>query len=278
MPNIENQSGRLETVVIEKPIVTGYGDVEAQGRRWEMEDGHTIIPSFRGNPNEFFAGVYDGHGGAQTAGVAQSILHRNLENQLSTHPPKLALKQAFLQTDREVKESGIKDGATAVVAYLDGTKLYVANAGDARAVLGRESEVKRLSHDHKANDPTEVKRIKAAGGYVTSRYQTGIPRVNGILAISRAIGDHDEELDGFISANPYITQTTLEPGDHTLILACDGIWDVMSDREAIELVKEFPNPREAAEELKDEAIKVRRSTDNVTVIVVKLDVPKNPAK
>lgn len=254
-------------------IILDFGDASSRGKRWEMEDAHTVKPKFRGEINEFFAGVYDGHNGRGAADLSANRLHLNLAKLLAKKSPEEALKEAFKLTDDEVAKTGMEDGTTAVVAYLNGVDLYVANAGDARAVLGRGNTIKRLSHDHKASDPIEKRRIEKLGGTITSRYETGVARVNGILAIARSIGDHREELEGFISVEPYVTHTKLEPGDHTLILACDGIWDVFSDKKAIDFIKDIPDAKNAAIKLKDEAIIGRGSRDNVTAIVVKLSIP-----
>lgn len=260
----------------EKSVVTGYGEVAVQGKRWEMEDAHIIIPAFRGNSDEFFAGVYDGHAGKIAADFISLHLHENLSSLLETHTPEEALREAFLLTDRQIQEQGITDGATVVTAYLKGSDLYIANAGDARAVLGRRVEYSelleglRLSHDHKADDPDEVTRIESLGGYVTSSYETGIPRVNGRLAIARAIGDHDGELEGYVSAEPYISKTNLMQNDGLLILACDGVWDVISDNEAVQLIRNVNDPQLAAETLKDEALR-KESRDNVSAIVINLN-------
>lgn len=254
----------------EMTVVTGFGEISVQGRRREMEDAHVIFPRFRGIESEFFAGVYDGHGGSMTADFLAANLHQNLEQSLKTLDPQEAIREAFLQSDRQVKDIRIWDGATVVVAYINNGTLYVGNVGDARAVLGRGGEGLRLSHDHKADDPDEIKRVEELGGYVTSASETGVARVNGRLAIARAIGDHSPGLEGFVSAEPFITETTLEKGDGPLILACDGIWDVISDYDAIHLTRGL-DPKAAAEKLKDEALN-RRSRDNISVVLLDLKV------
>ena len=259
----------------ELSVVSGYGEVAVKGRRREMEDAHTIIADFRGNSSEFFAGVYDGHGGRKTADYLARYLHKNLRNELDAgFTAERAIDHAFEITDTQVTREGIIDGSTVVIAYIQNETLFVGNAGDARAVLSRNGKPIRLSHDHKADDPDEVKRIRKAGGFVTSEYQTEIPRVNGILAISRSIGDHGVELDGFISHEPFITNTKLGPTDKSLILACDGVWDVLSDSAAVDIVDGIGDPKEAAIALKDEALN-RRSGDNISVIVIKLKIPSS---
>lgn len=96
-----------------------------------------------------------------------------------------------------------------------------------------------------------------------------IPRVEGDLAVTRALGDWT--LKKYVINDPHLQEVDLQPGHESLILACDGVWDVISDQEAIDLIKNIDNPQQASELLKDEALK-RGSTDNISVIVVKLKV------
>jgi len=289
-----------ETRVVNDGVIASFGDVSVQGRRWEMEDTHIILPNFRGS--EFFAGVYDGHYGRQVADYAAASLHRILRSNLNKGIlPQPALRQAFLETDSQIKKLEIPEGATTVTAYIKDRTLYVANAGDARAVLGRKNGVLRLSHDHKPDNPEERKRIESLGGIVGRRDSWDVPRVNLKLAPSRSLGDHffDEQFLGvdLITAEPYITETQLEEGDDVLILACDGVWDVLTDEEAVDIVRKTRKPKtksklelagsmeiwnfatvnatklteEAAVKLKDEALE-KGSTDNITAIVIKLSV------
>lgn len=94
--------------------------------------------------------------------------------------------------------------------------LYTANVGDARAVLCRNGKALRLSYDHKGSDETEGKRITHAGGLVLSN------RVNGVLAVTRALGD--SYMKSLVTGHPYTTETFIVPDvDEFLILACDGV-------------------------------------------------------
>ncbi|OBZ70731.1 Protein PNS1 [Grifola frondosa] len=136
--------------------------------------------------------------------------------------------------------------------------LYCANAGDARGVLCRAGRAVRLTYDHKGSDKQEAKRIMDAGGFVMSG------RVNGVLAVTRSLGD--SSMKEFVVGAPYTTETELNEEDEFLILACDGLWDVVDDQAAVELVRSIANPRKAAEELLDHAYR-NYSSDNVTVLV-----------
>jgi protein phosphatase PTC1 len=96
--------------------------------------------------------------------------------------------------------------------------LYSANAGDARGVLCRAGKAIRLTYDHKGSDKQEAKRITDAGGFVMSG------RVNGVLAVTRALGD--SSMKEFVVGAPYTTETELCDEDEFLILACDGVRDL----------------------------------------------------
>ena len=93
--------------------------------------------------------------------------------------------------------------------------LYCANAGDARGVLCRAGKAVRLTYDHKGSDKQEAKRIMDAGGFVMSG------RVNGVLAVTRSLGD--SSMKEFVVGSPYTTETELNDHDEFLILACDGV-------------------------------------------------------
>ncbi|GAA5879468.1 hypothetical protein JCM3774_005220 [Rhodotorula dairenensis] len=143
--------------------------------------------------------------------------------------------------------------------------LYTANVGDARAVLSRAGKAVRLTYDHKGSDAKEAKRISDAGGYVLNN------RVNGVLAVTRSLGD--SSMKEFVVGSPYTTETKLGPNDDFLIVACDGLWDVCSDQEAVDLVADCADDAQAAsQKLLDHALN-RFSTDNLSVLVVSLHSP-----
>lgn len=138
--------------------------------------------------------------------------------------------------------------------------LYTANAGDARAVLCRGGKAIRLSYDHKGSDKREAKRIMDAGGFVMSG------RVNGVLAVTRSLGD--SSMKEFVVGSPYTTETELSDEDEFLILACDGLWDVTNDQSAVDLVREIDDAQKASARLLHHAL-THHTTDNVTVLVIR---------
>ena len=131
-------------------------------------------------------------------------------------------------------------GTTAVLALITADKrIIVANAGDSRAVLCRGGQAIPLSHDHKPFIKVEHDRIVGAGGFV----QAG--RVNGNLALSRAIGDHEFKQNTslpierqMVTCVPDIISEKIKNDDEFMVIACDGIWDSLSSAEVVQFIKE----------------------------------------
>ncbi|GAB1320326.1 mgpp2cl-1, protein phosphatase 2C-like protein 1 [Madurella fahalii] len=141
--------------------------------------------------------------------------------------------------------------------------LYTANVGDARIILCRRGEALRLSYDHKGSDENEGKRIANAGGLILNN------RVNGVLAVTRALGD--TYMKDLVTGHPYTTETVIQPDlDEFIIIACDGLWDVCSDQDAVDLVRNIQDPVAAAKLLVDHALS-RFSTDNLSCMIIRLD-------
>ncbi|KAG9007054.1 Protein phosphatase 2C 1 [Tulasnella sp. JGI-2019a] len=180
-------------------------------------------------------------------------------NSSSNPKPKLADSDSV-----EIKTKGLP--AVAADGYVRRV-LYTANVGDARAVLSRSGKAIRLTYDHKGSDKAEVKRITEAGGFVLNN------RVNGVLAVTRSLGD--TAMKEFVVGSPYTSEMELTPEDEWLIIACDGLWDVVEDQPAVELIKDCTDPQQASEVLLKHALD-NFSHDNVTVLVVKLNLGNSP--
>jgi serine/threonine protein phosphatase PrpC len=150
-------------------------------------------------------------------------------------------------------------------------QIVAANVGDARVVLGHNNgTAERLTRDHKADNDDEVERIRQAGGFCFKG------RVSGVLAVTRSLGDF--YLKDFVIAEPYVSEQTISivqapPQPHQrsfVVLACDGLWDVMSDQEVVDFVRSFPGERnQVAKCLIKEALQ-RGSADNITAVVAML--------
>lgn len=216
-----------------------YGYASSRGKRSSMED--FFLTDTFGVDGQIVGlfGVFDGHGGAEAADYVQQNLFRNLK----THPKfisdtKLAIADAYQQTDSEflkVENNEHRDaGSTALTATMVGNHLLVANVGDSRAVLCRSGK--------------------------------GTWRVAGVLAVSRAFGDRF--LKQYVVAVPEIQEEIINEGVEFFIMASDGLWDVVSNQEAVAMIRFIEDPEHAAKRLTDEAFR-KGSVDNVTCVVVR---------
>ncbi|KAH8234988.1 hypothetical protein KR032_007147 [Drosophila birchii] len=255
-----------------------------QGWRSHMEDAHTHILALPDDPPAAFFAVYDGHGGATVANLAGKHLHKFVTKrpEYRENAFELALKRAFLDFDREMEHNGSwgdqMAGSTAVVVLIRERRLYCANAGDSRAIACVGGVVQALSVDHKPNDETEIKRIKAGGGWVEFN------RVNGSLALSRALGDfmykknrQKQPEEQIVTADPDVEVRDITDDWEFVLLACDGIWDVMTSSEVGQFVRsriaEGLQPEVICEELMSNCLAPRLQEvglggDNMTVILV----------
>lgn len=146
--------------------------------------------------------------------------------------------------------------------------LYTCNVGDSRIVICSNGKARDLSYNHNAKDPSEQARINAIPGSFVSRDRFGLPRVNGFLAVSRALGD--KSLKPAVSPRPFVTETLLDPeADELVILASDGLWDVCSSQEAVDIVRYIDDPAEASSALVRYALN-NKSEDNITALVIRL--------
>ncbi|THU54997.1 hypothetical protein C4D60_Mb11t01930 [Musa balbisiana] len=308
-----------------------FGSISLAGRSREMEDAVSIQPDFfraEGGPSIHFFAVFDGHGGSHVAALCKGQMHVLLAEELGRAETeterdaeaeearmKTAVGRSFARMDelalmacacgtigmppcgceRSGTESEIV-GSTAVVALVGGGRLVVANCGDSRAVLSRGGRAVPLSDDHKPDRPDELARIEAAGGRVI--YLNGA-RVYGILAMSRALGD--KYLKPAVISEPEIRVVEITAADECLIIASDGLWDVLPNDLACDVARrclEEADPTRGSERLvhedggdtagdpeKEHASDARcslaaallarlalgrRSADNISVVVIDL--------
>ncbi|KAM0834689.1 hypothetical protein ACQ4PT_063422 [Festuca glaucescens] len=245
-----------------------YGFASCPGKRASMEDFYeTRVDDVDGETVGLF-GVFDGHGGARAAEYVKKHLFSNLIK----HPKFMtetnaAIAETFNHTDSEflkADSSHSRDaGSTASTAILVGGRLVVANVGDSRAVVSKGGKAIAVSRDHKPDQTDERQRIEEAGGFVM---WAGTWRVGGVLAVSRAFGD--KLLKQYVVADPEIKEEVVDGSLEFLILASDGLWDVVTNDEAVAMVKPIEDPEQAAKRLLQEA-SVRGSADNITVVIVR---------
>jgi serine/threonine protein phosphatase PrpC len=114
--------------------------------------------------------------------------------------------------------------------FLTPDRIWLANAGDSRAIMCRKGRAVQISRDHKSDSIDEKKRIQALHGFITEDR-----RVNGMLALSRALGDTEQQ--PHVTYRPDVLEMDVSDAIEHLILACDGLWDVLSNDQVVEYVK-----------------------------------------
>jgi len=237
------------------------------GRRPSMEDKIAIILGYRGNTTDAYFAVFDGHGGTRSSHFAAEnhpgILASYLDGGDATKQDfvieciKKSVKDCNeLMTSEKVGSSG----TTALIAVALNRTLYVANLGDSRAIAARRGKQIALTHDHKPNHQDEEKRIRNDGGWVNAN-----GRVMGRLAVSRAMGDLD--FQPVISADADVKVLGLEEPLDFLVMACDGVWDLISNEAAVKIVGSESDITRASIKLRDFAV-LLGSEDNISVIVI----------
>ncbi|XP_042477049.1 probable protein phosphatase 2C 49 [Macadamia integrifolia] len=269
------------------------------GPRRFMEDEHIRIDDLSTQlgslircpkPSAFY-GVFDGHGGRDAAAYVRKHAIRFFfedadfpdlskdANDVFLEEVENCFRKAFLLADLALADDctvSSSSGTTALTALVLGRLLLVANAGDCRAVLCRKGEAIDMSQDHKPIYPSERRRVEALGGFVDDGY------LNGVLSVSRALGDWDMKLPRGSSSpligEPEFRQVVLTEDDEFLIIGCDGIWDVMSSQHAVSVVRRglrrHDDPEKSARDLVMEALRLN-TFDNLTVIVVCFSLPDN---
>lgn len=150
---------------------------------------------------------------------------------------KGAITEGFMQTDKHLhsvarREGWERGGTTVVSTLISPYYIYFGNCGDSRAMLCRSGQVRFSTEDHKPYSPLEKERIESAGGSVS------LQRINGSLAVSRALGDFSYKgaenrtpTEQMVSPEPEVCVVERSPMDEFLVLACDGVWDTISNEE-----------------------------------------------
>lgn len=256
------------------------------------QDSFFAVHTFNDDKTKLAFGVMDGHGPNGhyvSRWVAERIpaLMKEKADVLSKFP-KRTLTEIFVQTDQELENIGVDltlSGTTVTVAYIEGSNIYVANAGDSRCVLARmiapeKMEAIDLSDDHKPDLPAEQARIQKAGGRVAplASWPDGPRRVwlptDDVpgLAMSRSMGDRLAHRVGVV-AEPEIKSHKLDTEkDHYMILASDGVWEFIESQESVDMVSTMPVPVSGAEYLCKESVdrwaREEPVCDDITALVV----------
>eukprot|EP00730_Choanoeca_flexa_P011940 TRINITY_DN2956_c0_g1_i1.p1 TRINITY_DN2956_c0_g1~~TRINITY_DN2956_c0_g1_i1.p1 ORF type:complete len:559 (+),score=136.00 TRINITY_DN2956_c0_g1_i1:143-1819(+) len=276
-----------------KTAAQHYGLAFMQGWRAHMEDAHITYPEVPSLDGWSFYSVLDGHAGEEVAHYSEehllaSVLYEVLPVRESITGIRDAMHRAFMRHDqalhRDFKVKVLKDrsGATCTSVLMTPTHYVFANLGDSRTLLCRQGKLAFQTRDHKPTLPEERQRIRNAGGYVINA------RVDGGLAISRAFGDFDYKqrtdlppLRQKVIAAPQVTVLDRDyANDDFVLLACDGIFDVMSNQTCVKYVqgklKRNPtNPKAACVALLKRCLELG-SRDNMSACLVLFNKDHQP--
>ncbi|KII65501.1 Protein phosphatase 1B [Thelohanellus kitauei] len=300
----------LAVPITEKVVEAGssadmhYAISAIQGWRVSMEDSHCCcLPFSSETPDWFYFAVFDGHAGKNASIYCSTYLLPKIREkfaQLTEKPltddelnnnveldPEIpreiqhlsaAIHESFIMIDDEMKlkpdfrDETFSSGTTALVLVVTPSHLVFGNCGDSRAILTRDGSVIFKTKDHKPQDDSERVRIIKAGSSVI----TG--RVDGNLAVSRAIGDFSfktnaslSTIEQAVSPEPTISVVTRHPDDNFAVLACDGVWDVMDNDQVSEFIlnrlRVTDNVLEISKCLIDACL-YKDSKDNMTAIII----------
>lgn len=243
-------------------MITSFSSLK--GVRDSQEDAHVIASK----GNTALLGVFDGHGGSRVS--------RFLEENI----PKYLLKFVFPISKTKItrifdyiEEKLVKNhkrvannqGSTCVCVVKSAEHLTCINVGDSRAVLCRDSKVVPLSTDHKPNTKEEKARIKKLGGEKFIKKAEGDDWRIKNLSVSRSFGDLD--VVPYVTHQPETKIIPMHDKDQFVLLACDGLWDVMTNKMAVDFVLAHADKKHVVAELLAKEAMQLGTEDNVTVVV-----------
>ena len=236
-----------------------------QGRREYMED--RIIIKYKNG--KYFLSVLDGHGGNMFANFLKQNLYKIFLLKYKQNKKK-NIKNILLNTysiaDKLFLKKELHSGSTACTLYINTTnnKFFIANTGDSRIIALINNKVVQLSVDHKPDNPKEKDRIYKYGGFVHNS------RLNGILAMSRSMGDINLKKNG-LTYYPDIISGVLNKIGY-FVIASDGLYDVMSNHDIINFIQiclqKGIKKNYIVQKLVKYSIIKKGSSDNVSAIII----------
>ena len=259
-----------------------YSYKEDQNKNYKetMEDKGKSILNFNEKQNNILIALFDGHGGDFVSKYLQEYFDKyfkkNITN-LTQNEIEKSFKKTFLEIDNSIKEKSLNVGSTGTILLItqDNNKkiIYGANIGDTRCTLFNEKNIERLTIEHRVEDSKEKERIINSGGILKEG------RVNGTLMLSRVFGDFELKKVG-VKCDPYLFKKEINSDikNQFLILASDGIWDIIDEWEIKHYISDICSQNEGTGEsitklicdkLVDESMH-GGGWDNISVFTIKL--------
>lgn len=271
----------------------GWAVIEDNGDRAYMEDRH--LASAEISEGILLFGVFDGHNGSSLAEYCRDHIARHIRTELADKRHRrhqLPVEHALSAAVEMLDAVGAKDpsllmdvGSTACMVMLTLEDAWFVNIGDSRAILRTKGGVRQMSTDHKPLLRTEWDRVVRYGGFVSNT--DGCWRINGRLNLSRSIGDWS--MRPFIIPTPMIQHHPRkarlryrDPGgrdgtDEYIVLATDGLFDVMNNAAIIDVIDSHPHTRDGITRALRQLVAIsraRKSGDNITIMYIGLSIHK----
>ncbi|OTB05955.1 hypothetical protein M426DRAFT_121713 [Hypoxylon sp. CI-4A] len=261
-----------------------YGMADTLGRNEHLSTIDLVVPRFNSSDSETLLGLFDGQALSSGGSKIAKYLHENFGHifsielkQLKTRQnetPVDALRRTFLSLNKDLvtvaiehtekrslsshrgssaplvlSKEDVNSGGVATVAYLQGQELYIANVGDAQAMLIQsDGTYKILTRKHDPAEPNERQRIRDAGGWVSRQ-----GKLNDLLEVSRAFGYVD--LMPAVQAAPHINQISITPQDETVLIATKELWQYLTPGLVVDVMRsERGDLMRASHKLRDLAI------------------------
>lgn len=241
--------------------VFGIGYAATLGERPTMEDAVIMAEIQR---DQLIYGVFDGHtGNVSSSSAANCLLNEvKLIGGVDNSVFSSKFSDCFTRINTVLKQINVRDGCTAAVAMIRGKTCFTVGVGDSRIVRVKTNGVERVTTDYKPLNRSEFQRLRESGLDVNTE-----GRINRKLAVARALGDF--WIGDGIFVKPDVQQFDIDEDDVAIVVACDGLWDVISDEYAGIIVRNGKTAADAAVSLKNLAFALG-SKDNISVIVVQL--------
>ena len=230
--------------------------------RQSMEDIGIMIPDLTTDYKASLFGIFDGHGGSDVVKFVKDRLPQLIKNYLlDLCPVETAFKNAFEKVDQELKFFDSEYvGTTATLVLIKDNKIYCANVGDSKAYILYDNSYKQISSDHKTNVEDEKIRVESMGGIIKKN------RIMGQLILTRTLGDLYVKQYGVINT-PDISVNEIGNTIKYVILASDGVWDVVDLETLVGMGKAGKNVGEFCEDIVKLAVN-KNTKDNVSCIVI----------
>lgn len=233
-----------------------------------------------------FFGVFDGHGTVSNGHLIAELLSKNLYHNVFEHGISKGFELMDSQIDSQLEENIInREGSTASIVLIRNNKIFIGHVGDSKIILVRNNQAIELTHDHNItllnDNDAEYVRIKDLAKSLNKNLDEIFKLIHkqwyisvkpfGSLAMTRSFGNKFHF--PYVISTPEINSLDLTIDDEFLILATDGLWDVISYQDAVDILQSQNNWVTSAHALCTFAKAKWRKfprMDNIEIVVVNL--------